>query len=238
MVFEPRMCNLPAFDSADFLRLVGKNHTLWIVGDSISGQMFDTLKCILSANPAIQLEPVDLDPTVVPFASKTKIKGFSASSVRVYWIRVYKMTSDNLSALMTRIGSQPLDIVVLNIGVRTPPPTGLGLPPSSRVPLLHLPAYSAGRGGAAGGGTGEKIPKVFIFVVGGITYSEIRACYEATKEQKNGGTGVGEMPVVIGSTSVLHPSISYDASGNKMGGAAMGCPEFIRYLMDVWTPGS
>jgi syntaxin-binding protein 1 len=95
-----------------------------------------------------------------------------------------------------------------------------------------------GGGGAAGGGTGEKIPKVFIFVVGGITYSEIRACYEATKEQKNGGTGVGEMPVVIGSTSVLHPSISYDASGNKMGGAAMGCPEFIRYLMDVWTPGS
>lgn len=82
----------------------------------------------------------------------------------------------------------------------------------------------------------------------------------------------GEMPVVLGSTSILHPSISYDASGNKIGGASLGwysspslppskqatlrwlsadglcrlalltglcvlrSPEFMRYLMDVWTP--
>ena len=32
----------------------------------------------------------------------------------------------------------------------------------------------------------------------------------------------GEMPVVLGSTSILHPSISYDASGNKIGGASLG----------------
>lgn len=93
------------------------------------------------------------------------------------------------------------------------------------------------------------------------------------------------MPVVLGSTSILHPSISYDASGNKIGGASLGwysspslppskhkhatpapssarsaatlrwlsadglcrlalltglcvlrSPEFMRYLMDVWTP--
>ena len=30
------------------------------------------------------------------------------------------------------------------------------------------------------------------------------------------------MPVVLGSTSILHPSISYDASGNKIGGASLG----------------
>ena len=79
------------------------------------------------------------------------------------------------------------------------------------------------------------------------------------------------MPVVLGSTSILHPSISYDVSGNKIGGASLGwytppsnrqapnprallgsqatlrwlsadglcvlrSPEFMRYLMDVWTP--
>ena len=92
--------------------------------------------------------------------------------------------------------------------------------------------------GGGGGGGGEKVPKVFIFVVGGITHSEIRSVYEATREQKNGGAGAGEMPVLLGSTSVLHPSIAYDAAGNKLGGASMGCPEFMRYLMDVWTPGS
>lgn len=126
IIFEPRTCSLPAFDSADFLRLVGKNHTLWMVGDSVSGQMYDTLKCVLSANPVVQIEAVHLDPSVLPVAMKTK--GFSAGDVRVFWIKVYKMTSDDLFATMTRIGSKPLDIIVLNIGVRTlrrPPDLGL-----------------------------------------------------------------------------------------------------------------
>ena len=93
-------------------------------------------------------------------------------------------------------------------------------------------AGAGGAGGAAGGG-GEKIPKVFIFVVGGMTHSEIRSCYEATKDQKGGSP----IPVIIGSTSLLHPSIAYDPAGNKLTGPWLGAPEFMRTLADVWTPG-
>jgi hypothetical protein len=95
---------------------------------------------------------------------------------------------------------------------------------------------AGGGGGAAaggGGGSSEKIPKIFIFVVGGITHSEIRSCYEATKEQK---PGASQIPVVIGSTGVLHPSVAYDAAGNKLTGPWLGAPEFLRNLADVWTP--
>lgn len=90
-----------------------------------------------------------------------------------------------------------------------------------------------GASGAAGGGGGEKIPKVFIFVVGGMTHSEIRSCYEATKEQKGGSP----IPVIIGSTGLLHPSVAYDPAGNKLTGPWLGAPEFMRNLADVWTPG-
>eukprot|EP01048_Picozoa_sp_COSAG05_P014554 COSAG05_NODE_1661_length_4320_cov_5.356415_4_plen_47_part_00 len=46
-----------------------------------------------------------------------------------------------------------------------------------------------------------------------MTHSEMRAVYEASKEQK----GAAAIPVVMGSTSLLHPSIAYDANGAKMG---------------------
>ena len=42
-------------------------------------------------------------------------------------------------------------------------------------------------GGAAGGGPAEKTPKIFIFIIGGCTHSEMRSVYEATREQKGEG---------------------------------------------------
>ena len=125
--FAPRTCRLPAFDAVDFLRLVGKKHTLWFVGDSVSGQTFAAVACLLSANPAIQVEQLapNFDDQLSSFT--TKYAGdagafcFVARGARVCWLRVYKWT-DSFYTLMTRIGSRPLDIVVLNLGVRTPPP--------------------------------------------------------------------------------------------------------------------
>ena len=91
------------------------------------------------------------------------------------------------------------------------------------------------KGAAAGGAAGakaEKKAKVIIFVVGGMSHSEMRCAYEATKAQ----TG-NRMPVLLGSTSILHPSCSHDRNGAPVGGAYTGCPEFMKMLMDVWQPG-
>jgi syntaxin-binding protein 1 len=90
----------------------------------------------------------------------------------------------------------------------------------------------AGGGGGGAGGSDEKTPKIIIFVIGGMTHSEMRSVYEATKEQQKAPA----IPVLIGSTSLLHPSISYDANGVKKGGTFIGCPEFISNCIDVWTP--
>jgi hypothetical protein len=92
------------------------------------------------------------------------------------------------------------------------------------------PRWASKSRGAAAAPVDEKAPKVVIFIVGGMTHSEMRCVYEASKGQK-------ELPVLLGSTSLLHPSVSYDASGAKMGGIMLGCPEFVRNLMDVWHTG-
>lgn len=90
---------------------------------------------------------------------------------------------------------------------------------------------SKSRGTHAVGTTDEKTPKIIIFIIGGMTHSEMRCVYEASREQK-----APAIPVILGSTSLLHPSICYDQNGEKMSGAYIGCPEFIRQLMDVWQP--
>ena len=72
--FVPRTCRLPAFDAVDFLRLVGKKHTLWFVGDSLSGQMFATVAFLLSANPAIHVEEVKPDFDVWELAVKEDVE--------------------------------------------------------------------------------------------------------------------------------------------------------------------
>ena len=124
--FVPRTCRLPAFDAVDFLRLVGKKHTLWFVGDSVSGQMFATVAFLLSANPAIHVEEVTPDFDVWELVDTNDAhpgdKGawcFVADGARVCYLSVWHI-SDKFYTLMTRIGSQPLDTIVFNSGVRTP----------------------------------------------------------------------------------------------------------------------
>jgi len=122
--FVPRACHLPAFDAADFLRLVGRNHTLWFVGDSVSGQTFATVAHLLSANPAIQVQEVtpDFDVREWVVHKDEGDKGawcFVAHGARACYLNVWNLThTDPFYTLMTRIGSQPLDTIVFNFGVR------------------------------------------------------------------------------------------------------------------------
>jgi hypothetical protein len=123
--FVARTCQLPAFDAVDFLRLVGRNQTLWFVGDSVSGQMFATVAYLLSANPGIEVEEVtpDFDVWELVMHKHEGDKGawcFVAHGTRSCYLSVWNLThTDMFYTLMTRIGSQPLDTIVFNFGVRS-----------------------------------------------------------------------------------------------------------------------
>lgn len=43
----------------------------------------------------------------------------------------------------------------------------------------------------------KNMPRLLVFVVGGITYSEMRTAYEVTKAVKNWEVVLGELPVVL-----------------------------------------
>ena len=152
--FVPRTCHLPEFDAADFLRLVGRNHTLWFVGDSVSGQMFATVAYLLSANSVIQVEEVtpDFDVRELVMHKREGDKGawcFVAHGARTCYLSVWNLThTDTFYTLMTRIGLQPLDNIVLNVGVRASSTPGFVSQTPSRKgwispQMIHVPACSA-----------------------------------------------------------------------------------------------
>jgi hypothetical protein len=97
------------------------------VGDSVSGQTFATVAHLLSANPAIQVQEVtpDFDVREWVVHKDEGDKGawcFVAHGARACYLNVWNLThTDPFYTLMTRIGSQPLDTIVFNFGVRTPP---------------------------------------------------------------------------------------------------------------------
>ena len=97
--FVPSACRLPAFDAADFLRLVGENHTLWFVGDSITAQMFASVAVLLAANQVeVQQVKPHLDVWELLGEGWQKKNGrggvwcFVARGTRACYLKVWKIS--------------------------------------------------------------------------------------------------------------------------------------------------
>jgi len=88
------------------------------------------------------------------------------------------------------------------------------------------PKWAQKKASSEGGAEEAKVPKLIIFVVGGITYAEQRVVYEAYAEASK-AKGAAPMPIILGGTSLLHPSKSGEEDK----------PEFLKELLTMWQPG-
>ena len=65
--------------------------------------------------------------------------------------------------------------------------SALFLPRSARYGQWHKDKEKAGgAAGAGAAGSVKSVPRVIVFVLGGVTYSELRCAYEVTNERKKG----------------------------------------------------
>ena len=67
--------------------------------------------------------------------------------------------------------------------------------PSTTTSARYGQWHNRGQGGAA---TQRNVPRLIAFIIGGITYSELRVCYELTKLNP-------KWDLVVGSTHLLTP---------------------------------
>ena len=60
------------------------------------------------------------------------------------------------------------------------------LPRSARYGQWHKDKEKSGGAGGAAMAAVKTVPRVIVFVLGGVTYSELRCAYEVTNERKKG----------------------------------------------------